>query len=65
VHRRDLVQLGQAGVADLTGEQACRDHPDDPAAMTESGIGQLTHEAHAASPVDQIDAPAGYQGAGQ
>ena len=37
-------------MAHLTGKQARRDHPDDPAAVTESGIGQLTHEADAAAP---------------
>jgi hypothetical protein len=45
VHRRDLVQLGQARVANFTGRQAGWDYADDPAAAAESGIGQLTHEA--------------------
>ena len=55
------MQLGQAGMADLAGKQARRDYPGDPAAVTESGVGQLTHEPDAASAVDQIDAPAGEQ----
>src|SRR5262249_33443846 len=49
-------------VAPLAGEQARWDPPDDPAAVGEGGIGQLTHEAHAATAVDEIDAPAGDQG---
>ncbi len=49
-------------MANFTREQACWDYPDDPAAVTECGIGQLTHKANAAAAVHQIDAPAGYQG---
>ena len=55
-------------VASFTGEQACWDYPDDPAAVAEGGIGQLTHEAYAATAVDEIDAPARYnssQGTGR
>ena len=45
----------------FAGKQARRDHPDDPSTLAESGIGQLTHETYAATPVDEIDAPAGDQ----
>jgi hypothetical protein len=63
MHRPDLVQRGQARVGDFTGEQARWDYPDDPAAVAESGIGQLTHEANAAPPVDKVHAAAGDQDA--
>ena len=62
MHRPDLVQLGQAGVVDLPGEQAGWDHPDDPATVAEGGIGHLTHEPPAAAPVNQSDVPAGHEG---
>lgn len=46
-------------MVNLTGPQARWDHPDDPAAVGQSGIGQLTHEADAAAPVHEPKAPAG------
>ena len=46
-------------MADLTGEQPDRDDPGDPAAGRQGGVGELTHQADAAAPVDEVDAAAG------
>ena len=56
VHRADDFELGQRQVGDVGVHQGLRDHPGDPAAGGEHGVGEDAHQAHAAAAVDDLGA---------
>ena len=55
MHGLDDVELGQAGVGDLPVEQAAGDDADRLAAGGQHGVGELAHQAHARTAVDEPD----------
>src|SRR5262245_55250093 len=56
VHRGDHDEVGNAGVGGLLLHQLLRDDAGHVAAVLVHRVGQLSHDAHAGSAVDQLDA---------